>query len=200
MCLGLHTGRVVVDRLGGIRSGSIRPPGRPPRWPCGCGILRHPGRFCSARRRSTWCKTTCGSSRRGRPWSADLCAGASVRCPWDRPPTFGSRRPRCAARSPFVGRERELALLHDRLDAVEAGQGQVVALVGEPGIGKSRLLEEYRCSLLGRQMIYAEGHCLSYGSATPYLPAWTSCASSVGLMQESRATRSPPKSTDVCRR
>src|SRR5207247_2334717 len=41
------------------------------------------------------------------------------------------RSPR--AQSPFVGRERELALLHDRLAAVRAGQGQVVGLVGESG-------------------------------------------------------------------
>ena len=74
------------------------------------------------------------------------------------------------ARSPFVGRARELALLHERLDAVVAGQGQVVALVGEPGMGKSRLLAEYRRSLIGREVRYVEGHCLSYGSATPYLP------------------------------
>jgi len=74
------------------------------------------------------------------------------------------------ARSPFVGRARELALLHERLDTVVAGQGQVVAVVGEPGMGKSRLLAEYRRSLVGREVRYVEGHCLSYGSATPYLP------------------------------
>ena len=45
--------------------------------------------------------------------------------------------------SPFVGRERELALLHDHLAAAVAGQGQVVGLVGEPGMGKTRLLTEF---------------------------------------------------------
>jgi predicted ATPase len=74
------------------------------------------------------------------------------------------------ARSPFVGRERELALLQERLDAVVAGQGQVVALVGEPGLGKSRLLAEFCRGLVGREVRYVEGHCLSYGNATPYLP------------------------------
>ena len=69
-----------------------------------------------------------------------------------------------------MGRARELALLQERLDAVVAGQGQVVAVVGEPGMGKSRLLVEYRRSLIGREVRYVEGHCLSYGSATPYLP------------------------------
>jgi len=53
---------------------------------------------------------------------------------------------------------------------VVAGQGQIVAVVGEPGMGKSRLLAEYRRTLAGREVRYVEGHCLSYGSATPYLP------------------------------
>ena len=61
-------------------------------------------------------------------------------------------------------------LLQERLDTVVAGQGQVVAVVGEPGMGKSRLLAEFRRSLVGREVRYVEGHCLSYGSATPYLP------------------------------
>ena len=45
--------------------------------------------------------------------------------------------------SPFVGRERELALLHDHLAAARGGQGQVVGLVGAPGMGKTRLLTEF---------------------------------------------------------
>ena len=51
------------------------------------------------------------------------------------------RRPR--AWSPFVGREGELELLHERLAATVAGQGQVVSLVGEAGMGKTRLLTEF---------------------------------------------------------
>jgi len=81
-------------------------------------------------------------------------------------------RARLAARtlSRFVGRERELAALGGIVGQAEGGQGQVVAMVGEPGIGKSRLLYEFRQSLTGRQVTYLEGHCLSYGSTIPYLP------------------------------
>ena len=46
--------------------------------------------------------------------------------------------------SPFVGRQRELAVFDDLLARALAGQGQVVGLIGEPGIGKSRLLAEFR--------------------------------------------------------
>jgi class 3 adenylate cyclase len=70
----------------------------------------------------------------------------------------------------FVGRARELALLHDRLAAARAGQGQVICLVGEPGMGKTRLLTEFCSSLAGQPVTVAVGQCLSYCEATPYLP------------------------------
>ncbi len=61
---------------------------------------------------------------------------------------------------------------------MEGGQGQVVGLVGEPGVGKSRLLYEFRQQVgtAGEQaspeahVRYLEGHCLAYGSALPFLP------------------------------
>lgn len=53
----------------------------------------------------------------------------------------GRQRP---TRSPFVGGARELALLDAILDHVKAGRGQVVSLMGEPGMGKSQLLDEFR--------------------------------------------------------
>jgi class 3 adenylate cyclase/tetratricopeptide (TPR) repeat protein len=72
--------------------------------------------------------------------------------------------------TPLVGRERELNLLHDCLARAEAGRGQVVGIVGEPGIGKSRLLYEFRKSLEGERIVWLEGHCVAYGQNTPYLP------------------------------
>ncbi len=70
----------------------------------------------------------------------------------------------------FVGRRQDLELLQSRLAAAVAGQGQVVGIVGESGIGKSRLLFEFRQALPGAHARYLEGHCVSYGSAIPYLP------------------------------
>ena len=72
--------------------------------------------------------------------------------------------------NPFVGRERELTLLQDHLVAAMAGQGQVVGLVGEPGMGKTRLLTEFCRLVPGDQVAVYEGRCLSYGQGTPYLP------------------------------
>jgi class 3 adenylate cyclase/tetratricopeptide (TPR) repeat protein len=74
------------------------------------------------------------------------------------------------SRSPFVGRQRELALLRDRLEVVRAGEGQVVSLVGPPGIGKTRLLMEFERRLPPDQVTWCLGQCLAYGQAMPYLP------------------------------
>ena len=78
----------------------------------------------------------------------------------------GSRPWRC-----FVGRVHELAILEERLERVLDGEGQVIGISGAPGLGKSRLLAEFlHRSVRGGPLQYCEGHCLSYGQNTPYLP------------------------------
>ena len=59
--------------------------------------------------------------------------------------------------------------LHKCLAQAAQGQGQVVGIVGEPGMGKSRLLSEFAQSLRGQAIVHCEGHCLAYGRTTPYL-------------------------------
>jgi class 3 adenylate cyclase/tetratricopeptide (TPR) repeat protein len=70
----------------------------------------------------------------------------------------------------LVGRERELGVLRDAFSRVVAGRGQLVGIAGEAGVGKSRLLHEFRLSLEGERVIWLAGHCLTYGDATAYLP------------------------------
>ena len=70
----------------------------------------------------------------------------------------------------FVGRQHELELLESRLASAVRGQGQVVGLGGEAGIGKSRLVYEFRQTLAARDVDCLEAQCLSYGSVVPYLP------------------------------
>jgi tetratricopeptide (TPR) repeat protein len=70
----------------------------------------------------------------------------------------------------FVGRQSDLDLLRSRFEAAARGSGQVVGIGGEAGIGKSRLLFEFRRGLARRDVPYVHGHCLSYGRSTPYLP------------------------------
>ncbi len=71
----------------------------------------------------------------------------------------------------FVDRTGEVAILHDFLRQVETGDGRAVGLVGEPGIGKSRLLAEFHRQLAEGRATWIEARCLSYGAGIPYLLA-----------------------------
>jgi class 3 adenylate cyclase/tetratricopeptide (TPR) repeat protein len=68
--------------------------------------------------------------------------------------------------SPMVGREAELARLRHHIDTAHAGRGRIAVVLGEPGIGKSRLVAELRASAGGVRWV--EGRCVSYGHALPY--------------------------------
>jgi class 3 adenylate cyclase/tetratricopeptide (TPR) repeat protein len=70
----------------------------------------------------------------------------------------------------FVGRDREMATLGEALDKAKSGTGQVVGVVGEAGVGKSRLLFELRKVLPEGEYTYLQGRCLHYGGSMPYLP------------------------------
>ena len=81
----------------------------------------------------------------------------------------GCRRPPRAA-SPLVGRDAEIELLRHALTQVGAGHGQVVAVVGEPGVGKCRLVWEFTHSHRSQGWLVLETASVSYGRATPYFP------------------------------
>jgi class 3 adenylate cyclase/predicted ATPase len=70
----------------------------------------------------------------------------------------------------FVGRTTEFETLCQALDRAGAGRGQMVALVGEPGVGKSRLFWEFTHSRRTVGWLILESGSVSYGKATPYLP------------------------------
>jgi class 3 adenylate cyclase/tetratricopeptide (TPR) repeat protein len=70
----------------------------------------------------------------------------------------------------FVGRQPELETLQQALAQAQAGHGQVVAMVGEAGVGKSRLLYEFGHSHRTQGWLVLESASVSYGKATPYFP------------------------------
>ena len=72
--------------------------------------------------------------------------------------------------TPFVGRQQELEALHQALARAQAGHGQVVALMGEAGVGKSRLVYECIHSHRTTGWRVLESASVSYGKATPYFP------------------------------
>jgi len=70
--------------------------------------------------------------------------------------------------TPLVGRERELSILFDGLEQAKAGRGQAFSILAEAGIGKSRLLYEFRKAVSSEDVNFLEGKCLSYSRDVAY--------------------------------
>ncbi len=100
----------------------------------------------------------------------------------ERRDIVGKARGIAGLSAPLVGRDHELAQMRGTVSALTEGRGQIVAIVGEPGIGKSRLVAEVQRS--SPQMRWLEGRCLSYAGSIPYFPfldlmrEWLSLSSS----------------------
>jgi class 3 adenylate cyclase/tetratricopeptide (TPR) repeat protein len=111
--------------------------------------------------------------------------------------TARSRLQAAAARglTKFVGRDAELETLRRTLEQAGSGHGQVVALVGEPGVGKSRLVWEFRRSHRTQGWLVLESGSVSYGKATSYLPVIDLLKSYCGIEDRDDARRIREKLT-----
>jgi class 3 adenylate cyclase/tetratricopeptide (TPR) repeat protein len=87
---------------------------------------------------------------------------------------------------PFVGRETELARVGEAIDAARLRKQQLVEIVGEPGIGKSRLLDELEVRALGFTQLV--GRCDPYSSTSPYAVLQSLLRPLVGITPELDAT------------
>ena len=72
--------------------------------------------------------------------------------------------------TPFVGRKNSIVALMEAFEKTQSGTGQIVGVVGDAGVGKSRLLLEFKDQLPQDEIICLEGQCLPFGSAMAYLP------------------------------
>ena len=100
------------------------------------------------------------------PTGHAVMPGYRVMVGWERPGfDVGGR-----TLTPLVGRGPEVAQLRQALVRAAAGHGQVVAIVGEPGVGKSRLVWEVMQTHRDGGWLIGHGSAVSYGQATPYLP------------------------------
>ena len=81
-----------------------------------------------------------------------------------------SRPPRAAADTPLIGRDDELAQLRQRLRDAWQGQGHVVLVRGEPGIGKSRLVDELTTGAMASGTRVVVGHAYESGQILPFRP------------------------------
>lgn len=102
--------------------------------------------------------------------------------------------------SRFVGRDREMAILHALLAQLEDGHGHVVGIAGEPGIGKSRLIYEFRRTLTEGRLTYWPGRCFSYDSATPICRCWTSSGTTAALLMPTAQKRSRRRCIGISKR
>ena len=84
------------------------------------------------------------------------------------------------AEPPLVGRGEELATLSATFDRLLAGSGAIIAITGEPGIGKSRLVAEVEERFGGRVRFLA-GHAVAYAETIPYWPVREQLRSWLGL-------------------
>ena len=90
------------------------------------------------------------------------------------------------AQTSFVGRAQELTTLHAVWATVTKGEAQVVSVVGEAGMGKSRLVAEFRARLSSEPHTYVQGRCVSYGQAMAYQPVLTLLRHACGITQGDR--------------
>jgi class 3 adenylate cyclase/tetratricopeptide (TPR) repeat protein len=81
----------------------------------------------------------------------------------------------------FLGRERELELLIDAFERAKSGRGQAVSIMAEAGVGKSRLLYEFRKSVANEDISFLEGKCLSYSRGVAYHPIIDILKSNFGI-------------------
>ena len=95
----------------------------------------------------------------------------------------------------FIGREAELEQLRAALERARAGHGQVVAVVGEPGVGKSRLVLELTHSHRTDGWLVLESSAVSYGKAAPFLPIIELMKSYLGVEDRDDARRVREKLT-----
>jgi class 3 adenylate cyclase/tetratricopeptide (TPR) repeat protein len=88
--------------------------------------------------------------------------------------------------TPFVGRERELELLLDGFGRAKTGRGQAFSIVAEAGLGKSRLLYEFRKAVTNEDMTFLEGRSLSYSRGIAYHPVIDMLKSNFDIREEDR--------------
>jgi len=72
--------------------------------------------------------------------------------------------------TPLVGRERELKFLLEGFARVKMGKGQAFSIIAEAGVGKSRLLYEFRKAVAKEKVAFLEGKCISYNRGVAFQP------------------------------
>ena len=169
--LGLNSGEVVVRTLGGDLHTNYAAVGQTVHLAARMEQTAKPGSIFA----------TADTVRLARPWVEARSLGPvkvkGLESPVEVYEVIGVGAPRTRLQAAatlgltrFVGREVEMGVLRAALDRIRSGESHVVGLVGEVGVGKSRLLREFvRAPGLGDCLVLESGS-MAYGSATAYKP------------------------------
>ena len=150
LALGLHTGRVVVDRLGGDPQRLYTAAGETTQVALRLRQRAAPGTILLSAATQHLVHEHVWVEPRGEV-QVSAAHGVRVQRPGHRPPAVGGRRSRHAGAQSLRGPGAGARAPAGAFRRSESRTGQVVAVVGEPGMGKSRLLAEYRHRLVGRR-------------------------------------------------
>ncbi|MGD8763777.1 MAG: adenylate/guanylate cyclase domain-containing protein, partial [Desulfobacteraceae bacterium] len=89
--------------------------------------------------------------------------------------------------TPFIGRDRELELLLDGFKRAKSGRGQAISIMAEAGVGKSRLLYEFRKAVVNEDATFLEGKCLSYNRGVAYHPVTDTLKANFDVLEDDGA-------------
>jgi tetratricopeptide (TPR) repeat protein len=123
----------------------------------GATITRMLSKACAERHQSMAEVLVDFEALRERAWSSSAPAG-------------GVQTSGPAERTPFIGREAESSDLEKALDRMLTGQGGIVLIGGEPGVGKTRLVRELLAKARQRGCVALAGHCYEMEGAPPFVP------------------------------